>query len=213
MHARSPSERKITGLFPCGLRRITSSANHKNNATLPTNNSVRTRLFCGLGRRLRAFFRITSSITSSAVRTNGSIVYTAPTAAIFFLFAFSPLPRAGSPGLAGGCRSPLPAACLAHQGYPFAIRCHHQERSFLGGVRNRKTVLKHLDIAGLLSVEVLRRSHGDLQAEDRLQLADRLGVSIIDDERPQPLLEQVRILALRQVQLRVQGGASTRSCP
>jgi hypothetical protein len=31
-------------------------------------------------------------------------------------------------------------------------------------------------------------------------------VSIIDDERPQPLLEQVRILALRQVQLRVQGG-------
>ena len=66
--------------------------------------------------------------------------------------------------------------------------------------------MKHLDIAGLLSVQVLRRSHGDLQAEDRLQLADRLGVSIIDDERPQPLLEQVRILALRQVQLRVQGG-------
>ena len=101
----------------------------------------------------------------------------------------------------------------AHQGYPFAIRCHHQERSFLGGVRNRKTVLKHLDIAGLLSVQVLRRSHGDLQAEDRLQLADRLGVSIIDDERPQPLLEQVRILALRQVQLRVQGGGFHRSCP
>ena len=28
---------------------------------------------------------------------------------------------------------------------------------------------------------------------------------IIDDERPQPLLEQVRILALRQVELGVQG--------
>ena len=48
----SPSERKITGLLPCGLRRIASSANHKNNATLPTNNSARTRLFCGLGRRV-----------------------------------------------------------------------------------------------------------------------------------------------------------------
>ena len=75
------------------MRRITSSANHTNNATLPTNNSARTRLFRGRGRRSRASFRITSSITSSAVRTNGSIVYTAPTAAIFFLFAFSPLPR------------------------------------------------------------------------------------------------------------------------
>ena len=41
----------------------------------------------------RACFLMTSSITSSAVRTNGSIVYTAPTAAIFFLLTFSPLPR------------------------------------------------------------------------------------------------------------------------
>ena len=73
--------------------------------------------------------------------------------------------------------------------------------------------MKHLDIAGLLSVQVLRCSHGDLQAENRPQLADRLGVSIIDDEQPQPLLEQVRILALRQVQLRSKGAPSTRSCP
>ena len=66
--------------------------------------------------------------------------------------------------------------------------------------------MKHLDIAGLLPVEVLRRSDGDLQAEDRPHLPDRLGVSIVDHERPQPLLEHVRILALRQVELGVQGG-------
>ena len=52
-NARSPSERKINGLVPFGLRRTTSSASQRNNATLPTNNSARTRLFCGLGRRLR----------------------------------------------------------------------------------------------------------------------------------------------------------------
>ena len=66
-------------------------------------------------------------------------------------------------------------------------------------------VLKHLDIAGLLTVEVLRRADGDLQSQDRPQLSDRLGMRVVDDERPQPLLEQVRILPLRQVESRVQG--------
>ena len=67
-------------------------------------------------------------------------------------------------------------------------------------------VLKHLDIAGLLPVEILRRLDGDLQTEDRPQLPDRLGVSVVDHERAQPLLEQVRILSSRQVELGVQGG-------
>ena len=91
----SPSLRRITGLLPCGVRRITSSANHKNNATLPTNSSVRTRLFCALGVAQACLLPHHFLDHMSAVRTNGSIVYTAPTAAIFFLFAFSPLPRRG----------------------------------------------------------------------------------------------------------------------
>ena len=41
-----------------------------------------------------------------------------------------------------GPQSPLPAAAPAHQGHPFAIGRHHQERSFVVGVRNRKAVLK-----------------------------------------------------------------------
>ena len=123
------------------------------------------------------------------------------------MFAFSPLPRRWfASGRQRGVGRLVRRQRLAHQGHPLAVGRHHQERSFLGGVRNRKAVLEHLDIAGLLAVEILRRLDGDLQAEDRPQLPDRLGMSVVDHERPQPLLEQVRILASRQVELGVQGG-------
>ena len=140
-NARSPSERKTSGLEPWGLRRITSSASQRNNATLPTRRSARTRLCVGWGRRSAAFFLITSSITSSAVRANGSIVYTAPTAAIRFLFAFWPLPRRwlAAAGNAAALASsptgwdPMPI----HQGHPFAVGGHHQDRSLFGRIGRR----------------------------------------------------------------------------
>jgi hypothetical protein len=50
--------------------------------------------------------------------------------------------------------------------------------------------LKDLDIAGLLAVEILRGFGGDLQSRDRPQFADRLGMRVVDHERPQPSLEQ-----------------------
>ena len=95
---------------------------------------------------------------------------------------------------------------LTDQWHSFAIGRHHQQRGFRLRVRNGKAVLKHLNIAGLLSVEILRRLDSNFQTENRPQLPDGLGMSVVDHERPQPPLEQVGILSLRQVELGVQGG-------
>ena len=212
-NARSPSERKITGLVPWGLRRIVSWANHKNNATLPTSNSARTRLFWGLGAALAGLLShhfLDHIVGRSHKRLDRIHRPHGRHLLLVGLLSLATAMTTRGPALLAppGRRSRFLDLLdrFAHQRHPFAIGGHHQQRPFLFGGRNRKAVLEHLDIAGLLSVEILRRFDGDLQTENRPQLPNRLGVSVVDHERPQPPLEQVGILSLRQVELGVQGG-------
>lgn len=87
----------VTGLSCLGLRASTCCLNHAKMRSLPLTSrpsigrvsSARTSLCCGTGRFSLAFWRITSSTTSAALRTKGSMVYTDPTHAIRFLLAFS----------------------------------------------------------------------------------------------------------------------------
>ena len=71
-------------------------------------------------------------------------------------------------------------------------------------------VLERLDVAGLLAVEVFGRLDRQSQSQDGLEFLDRLGMRVVDDEGPEPLLEEVGILALGQMQSSVEGAASTR---
>jgi hypothetical protein len=61
-------------------------------------------------------------------------------------------------------------------------------------------VLERLHVAGLLAVEVFGRLDRQPQPQDGLELLDRLGIGVVDDKRPEPLLEEVRILASGQMQ-------------
>ena len=102
---------------------------------------------------------------------------------------------------------------LAHQGYPFAIRRHHQDRSLLRRVGCRQVILERLHVAALLAVEVFGGLDRDLKPQDRLEFLDRLGMRVIDDEDTEPLLQQVRILASRKMESGVERAASSRSSP
>src|SRR5947209_8591248 len=120
----------MTGRSWPRLRAVNSSVNWQNSPSLAVTGgwpstsrviSAQTCLCCGQGRWLAFLSRRTSSMMSSALRTNGSMLYTAPTQAICFLLAFSRLVRRRwglGPSSGSGRRigTPLPSAVTTIRG-------------------------------------------------------------------------------------------------
>ncbi len=59
--------------------------------------------------------------------------------------------------------------------------------------------LEGFHVTGLLAVEVFRGSNRNLHSQDRFEFLDRLGMRVIDGEKPEPLLKQLLILTPRKL--------------
>jgi hypothetical protein len=85
-----------------------------------------------------------------------------------------------------------------------AVGTDDHDRALLRGLGHRQAALERLHVAALFPVQVLGRPDRDRQPEDRPESLDGLGVGVVDDEGPQPLLEQVGVLPPGQMQPGVQ---------